>query len=85
MLLLVLFFKPTNSRHCMAQDISALFIDGAENRTRMLETGFSWSPERLCTLLSLLVKKGVLKKKINSIHVLPDGIRGKRRGKMLPK
>lgn len=60
--------------YCLNNSENDLFINNAENRNRIAELGFSKTPERFSAILGSLVKKGIIRREINGVYSLPDGL-----------
>lgn len=60
--------------YCMSCNNSTLFINNAENRKLMQETGFSKTPERISALLGSLTKKAAIKREVNGVYSLSDDL-----------
>ena len=60
--------------HCLNNSESDLFINNAENRARIAEMGFSKTPERFSAILGSLVKKGVIRRKINGVYSISEDL-----------
>ena len=61
--------------YCMSCDDRDVFINNAENRKRIAEElDFDKTPERISSILSSLVKKGVIKKEMNGVYTVPDDL-----------
>ena len=59
---------------CLNESDDDWFINNADNRDRMAKAGFNKTPERISTVLGSMVKKGVLKREINGVYSIPEGL-----------
>lgn len=51
-----------------------VFINNEESRRFLASEGYSRTPERVSTVLSVLASKGALIKEANAVFVLPEGL-----------
>ena len=58
--------------HCLNNSESDLFINNAENRSKIAELGFSKTPERFSSILGSLTKKGVFKRELNGVYSISE-------------
>ena len=60
--------------YCMASSDTDIFINNRKNREKMEEVDFKRSPERICLILSSLVKKEILKREATGVYRLPENL-----------
>ena len=60
--------------YCLAGTGERLFANSEKNRSTMAKIGFSKTPERISTLLSSLVKKGVINREAYGLFSLPEDL-----------
>ena len=60
--------------YCLSNTGDQWFINNEDNRKLMAEMDFARTPERICSLLSSMTKKGVLKKEIKGVYSLPENL-----------
>lgn len=59
---------------CLNDSENNLFINNAENRSRIAKLGFSKTPERFSSILGSLTKKGVLKRELNGVYSISENL-----------
>ena len=66
MLLMVLFYLSSNNKEVL--------VNNAAFREFLASAGFSKTPERICTILSALVRKGVLVREGQGVYSVPGNL-----------